>query len=590
MDESKVKEVLGIDVLMNSLLGKLYDLLMMGGEDENKTDDNFFSWASPGIPVKAEDFEFMTQGLVGKTKPEKLKAVVAAMVEDVKKANEGITQEELAAKLSAIDSNALMRELTAQDEKDMIQQAENFFHLVDFIPDVSGTEKDGFCTYARKETEGSLAHAYEIMLRYSQVKDTPIEPDIQAVIDKYNEMLYKEAPKPVLQEEAKEEKKEEAEAGDKDELMAMFNKIISGESTEEKKSTQSTAANASTDGLPVDSDFARAYKTKSAEYQAALIEYNSKLLEGLSSQERGSALLASRNAAAYDLKLKQAMNDWITLGHKYEYERMTDFIAQVEARSIAALKRKYQENFDHSTLRGLSSNQEFHYCTLTPASFASSLGWTKMSFSHDHLVTHNDSTKKRNMTTINTNAKAFSLLKWQSKNEDLDTHYELNVNNTRNKIDIEFELCQVPIVRPWFNVTFLNSAFWRFDPGSEWSKSMLSDGNRPPEGIMPAYPTAIIFIRNLKLTFSDISDVRTKIEDYERHKDSYSGGLNLGRWFPISGGASYKSEDSTKSGSNDRDYEISGQSITIPGMQILGYKCHIMSKSPNPNPEIKNWI
>ena len=41
MDESKVKEVLGAEVIMQSLLGKLYDILTMGEDGTPKSEDNF---------------------------------------------------------------------------------------------------------------------------------------------------------------------------------------------------------------------------------------------------------------------------------------------------------------------------------------------------------------------------------------------------------------------------------------------------------------------------------------------------------------------------------------------------------------------
>ncbi len=48
--------------LMNSVMGKLYDILTNGDETVPQSEDNFFSWATPGIPVEPEDFNFLTQG------------------------------------------------------------------------------------------------------------------------------------------------------------------------------------------------------------------------------------------------------------------------------------------------------------------------------------------------------------------------------------------------------------------------------------------------------------------------------------------------------------------------------------------------
>ena len=39
-----------------------------------QSEDNFFSWATPGIPVEASDFDFLSQGLTGVVKKEDVDA------------------------------------------------------------------------------------------------------------------------------------------------------------------------------------------------------------------------------------------------------------------------------------------------------------------------------------------------------------------------------------------------------------------------------------------------------------------------------------------------------------------------------------
>ena len=57
-------------VLANAIMGKLYDVLTNGDETVPKSADNFFSWCTPGIPVDAEDFRFLSQGLTGVVTPQ----------------------------------------------------------------------------------------------------------------------------------------------------------------------------------------------------------------------------------------------------------------------------------------------------------------------------------------------------------------------------------------------------------------------------------------------------------------------------------------------------------------------------------------
>lgn len=57
-------------VLANAILGKLLDVLTNGDDTVPKSTDNFFSWCTPGIPVDAEDFRFLSQGLSGVVTPQ----------------------------------------------------------------------------------------------------------------------------------------------------------------------------------------------------------------------------------------------------------------------------------------------------------------------------------------------------------------------------------------------------------------------------------------------------------------------------------------------------------------------------------------
>ena len=37
------------------------------------------------------------------------------------------------------------------------------------------------------------------------------------------------------------------------------------------------------------------------------------------------------------------------------------------------------------------------------------------------------------------------------------------------------------------------------------------------------------------------------------------------------------------------EYQDENQGIRVPGMQIIGYKCHVLPKSPDPLPAITSW-
>ena len=59
-------------VMLNQIMGKLYNILTNGDDTVPKSEDNFFSWATPGMPIEPTDFEFLSQGLTGVVKKSKL--------------------------------------------------------------------------------------------------------------------------------------------------------------------------------------------------------------------------------------------------------------------------------------------------------------------------------------------------------------------------------------------------------------------------------------------------------------------------------------------------------------------------------------
>src|SRR5262245_1615767 len=57
---------------------------------------------------------------------------------------------------------------------------------------------------------------------------------------------------------------------------------------------------------------------------------------------------------------------------------------------------------------------------------------------------------------------------------------------------LKFWIAQIPIVRPWFKSAFLLSKSWRFDQNTPEARDQhVSNGESPPKGLIPAYPTML---------------------------------------------------------------------------------------------------
>src|SRR5262245_36948565 len=109
-------------VMLNSIMGKLYNILTNGDDTVPVSEDNFFSWMSPGVPVESGDFEVLSQGLTGVVKKAKLDEIRGENATD----KQEVTPQ-------------MLESLRAQDTAGLYMQAENFSRLVDIVPDLAST-------------------------------------------------------------------------------------------------------------------------------------------------------------------------------------------------------------------------------------------------------------------------------------------------------------------------------------------------------------------------------------------------------------------------------------------------------------------
>ena len=133
------------------------------------------------------------------------------------------------------------------------------------------------------------------------------------------------------------------------------------------------------------------------------------------------------------------------------------------------------------------------------------------------------------------------------------------------------------------------SKTWRFDPGNPDVKTdLLTDGGSPPQGLLAAYPTSMIFIRKLNLQFGDNKGFSNYLATQHSDSQEASGGFSFGP-FSFGGGASHFSQNANAT--QNSGFSHTDQGVSVPGMQVIGFKCHVLTKkAPDPDPKIKNWV
>jgi uncharacterized membrane protein YgcG len=521
--------------LVNSVMAKLFDILTNGDATVPQSEDNFFTWCTPGIPVEVEEFDFLSQGLTGVVKKKAIEDIVTPGD------GNGGTGDGAQVELTP----ALLEQLRAEDTARLYMQAENFARMVDFVPDVTRANNEQFARLNVLNNEGTLSDIYRYVLRMSQVMQTELP-------------------------EATKKKIED------------FRKLLSV--TKTKKNLIDDSETQVTEPSPL----TQVYFEKMAAYENAVLDYNSHRIDALTASNARAVHYWGINANTLRNKVKAAMSDWVSNGYKNDYEQISAFIDQVMQRDMALLKQEYRDDLEKARITGLASGSDFFYTSIVPGKFARSSGWTEFTFSSGDFQSHSSSSYSTRRWRASGSGGFLGIFGGGGSSSSSSRRSEYTGSFSSDHFSLWFEICQVPIVRPWFKSAFLLSRSWRFDQNNPEAKDeIVSSGEAPPKGLIPAYPTSAVFIRNLKLTLGHSEGFNNFVSEQKSSSASGGGYITFG---PFHAGGSYSR--ATTSGSTQQDFGSSwdGQEMLVPGMQLAGYKCHIMPKSPNPLSSITKWI
>lgn len=524
-------------MLANSIMGKIYDILTNGDATVPKSENAFFSWCTPGIAVMPEDFDFLSQGFTGVVKKEAVAELKGATGEGENKDKEKEATPGL--------SQAQLDQLRASDATKMYQQAEAFSRLIDFVPDVTRINNDQFAKFAVMNDQGTLSEIYERTLKFSQVMQSSITEDEKKKLARFRSLL--------------------TSTTEKEDLITGQKVQVSGPSP-----------------------LVQAYNEKMAAYENVALEYNARRIDALTAENQKAVHFWAMNASILRNRVKAAMDDWIGAGHKTEFEQIAAFIAQVEGRDLTLLKQSYIDDLEKAKLTGLSSGSEFYYSAAVPANFAKAKGWTEFTFNASDYTRHSDSHFKSSGWEAKASGGFFGIGASAGHSES-KSKSEFNGKFEANNFSMRFEINQVPLVRPWMKGSYLRSKTWRFDQQNvDLKNEVLSDGGSPPKGLMPAWPTSMILIRNLDMQFGKNTGFSKYLDEQKSSGSSASASVGFGP-FSFGGGGSHFSK--SRDTSSDSGFTHTSEGMKVPGMQIIGFKCHVLAaKAPNPAPGIKEWV
>jgi hypothetical protein len=457
-----------------TLINQLYDIVCGGDGSIPPSDDTFISWCQPGLPFRAEDFDFAASGFG-----------------------------------SGADAEA---------EKALTAHAFSFAQLVDFIPDVEGAyTNDKQQAMFRPDAESRLSTIYGEILRFAKVVHTELTDDERSQIERMRGLLTS---------------------------TKKVQDIVTGEMTD----------------VTEDSAMLKAYREKQAAYVAAALLYNSKRVAAQSATGvEGKAAVTdwTNNAELYRMQVKTAMDAWINaLGR----------------RDMQLWKQTLVELLDGALVTALGPGQRFYATTLIPGSFATSAGWNGYEVSHETVAAKTHSEKKSWKAG---GGVGFGMFKFGGEGGG-----ESSLATSSKEVStfkLKFELTQAIISRPWFYPEFFQNRGWTLRKGEGWFyDDMPSDGGDPPKGNFIGYPTSALFARGITIESAELA------EAYRQESSKLSAGGSVG-WGPFSLKGSYSKETADTSFESTADTNV----ITVPGMQIIGFVNHLLGKTPDPLPDLK---
>lgn len=418
-----------------------------------------------------------------------------------------------------------------EDVRQKYMRAEAFHAMCDLVPDTSGIVDSGRINVWNPESR--VSSVYATALTQSQVIDVQPDEETKGKIDRWRSLL-----------QAEETKKN----------------VVTGQD----------------ETVVRESDLVKAYNEKMLHFLGAAIEYNEARISALAGQDEAAVHRFAINGNLLQMKVRAAMNDWSTNGFKGDYEALTSAIQSVEERSYTLLKQRFREDYARSLLTNPSSGANFLYTAPAPASFArAGAGWTEFAFNSGSFASQHAFSAS---ATRGAAGLTIGIFNGGGSGSTRKERWEGTVDTST--FQLRFLMCRVPIYRPWLHLDYIKSGFWRFAPNNvELANSLISDGKSPPDGLMPAITTECVFIKDLVMTFGNRHSSFLSLKQSADGK----GGVAIG---PFWAGGAHNNQSDRRS----HEAKWDGQSITVSGLQLVGYVCHLLPKAPNPNPGIESWI
>lgn len=421
----------------------------------------------------------------------------------------------------------------ASDNRRRMDGARNFAFMTDFVPDLSGLLGETKQTAVFDTRLGTLSGQLLAVLQKIEVANIPPSEEALEKIELVRNALY-----------------EEREVVDTDTLERVT--------------------------MPGPSPMMHAYTAFESKYLAALQVYEKARADALA----GSGGSFETTGRVLQMQLESARRDWEAAGRRKQVEELRAHLARLTGDSMAIQWQKLVDMFENSGFAFVGGGDWF-WAQVAPASAVQAANWTEFTFDQSSYESYRDVRvlDARGSASVRVPGLFMSRIAANGSLEEKRTYDSVNTE----RFSLSFEIAELPIIRPWFNLAmdFFQSRRWRL-PDDEMPLSSGPESG-DPEGSLVAYPAYIVVVKNLELRMSEFQQSST---DFDR--DIKAGGsmkpfIGFG---PLRLGGTYRRTNERR----EREVEYDGQSITALSPQIVGFRCIMLPKMPDPDPNVAQWI
>lgn len=516
--------------LMSMLLKQVYDTVTNGGNPESMGTDDFIAFDPVGITLSEDTFDYALNGLFGDAPSPKPQ--LDAKGNPILDAD-GNPVIDMVAYQNALSNSKFRKYL----------QMEQFAAMTDIIPSqLPPLTEDGKgrMITIMNDSQKRVSKVYEDLLQWSVVVDTDFDEKIEKKLNSLRDKLFKikKVKNPDFDENAP------VDDMNKPELIHTF----------------------------VSPMYA-----KYVEYQMKYYDIVDANNEVRTAADNGDAeAMAKLSIDGKNMKKREdaALKAWQSLGYKEAVERIQNYLSEIEEKHMLVIKKRIQSEFRNS-----QRTRILDYTNYSPAipisanALKESKNWPQV------VITQGKSNYDYSKSVHNWGvAGGFSMGLFSIGGKGGGKHDKTQIKSDYSNMTISFKVGKVRVERGWFNQHFVESKYWKLHEQSPQALNgdMISDGNG--KGLMPAIITELIIAKDVSLDFKSGSSAYTDV----KNTISTGGAVGIGP-FMFGGNYSYDNQN-VKSNT-----EWEGKKLVSKGIYIIGYKCHIVPKSPNPNPEIKKW-